>query len=142
MTLSREHCQQLDTEDSLQTLREHFVLPAGEIYLDGNSLGCMPKAAADEVNQTVQQEWSKDLITSWNKAGWFDLPTQYGDTLAPLIGADQGEVIVSDSTSLNIFKAIFAGLSLRPDRTGIVAESAVFLLIYIWWRVRLQRALT
>ncbi len=116
----------LDANDPLRDVAAQFILPKGQIYLDGNSLGCMPKAALTAVNETVQNEWAQDLITSWNKAKWFDLPTDYGDILAPLIGADMGEVVISDTTSLNIYKAIFAGLSLRPDRHVIVAEASSF----------------
>ncbi len=116
----------LDANDPLRDVAAQFTLPKGQIYLDGNSLGCMPKAALAAVGETMQNEWAQDLITSWNKAKWFDLPTAYGDILAPLIGADAGEVVISDTTSLNIYKAIFAGLSLRPDRHVIVAEASSF----------------
>ncbi len=116
----------LDSTDLLRHVAEQFVLPEGIIYLDGNSLGCMPKSAMADITQTAQQEWANDLITSWNKAGWFDMPTDYGDILAPLIGADAGEVVISDTTSLNIYKALYAGLSLRPERHVIVAEASSF----------------
>lgn len=116
----------LDENDPLRDVANKFALPEGVIYLDGNSLGCMPKAAMADINATAQQEWAQDLITSWNKAKWFDLPTDYGDILAPLIGADAGEVVISDTTSINIYKALYAGLSLRPDRHVIVAEASSF----------------
>jgi len=86
----------------------------------------MPKAALEAVSEATQQEWATDLITSWNKAGWFDLPTVYGDKLAPVIGASAGEVAICDSTSINLYKALFAGLSLRPERHVIVAEKSSF----------------
>jgi len=116
----------LDDADPLSSLREAFFLPEGVIYFDGNSLGAMPKAALAAVDAAVQQEWATDLITSWNKAGWFDLPTKYGDMLAPVIGAAPGEVVMCDSTSINLYKAVFAGLSLRPDRRKIIAEADSF----------------
>ncbi|MBL4807233.1 MAG: kynureninase [Rhodobacteraceae bacterium] len=116
----------LDQADPLGHVADQFILPDGVIYLDGNSLGCMPKAAMAAITQTAQTEWAQDLIVSWNKADWFELPTTYGDILAPLIGADTGEVVICDTTSLNVYKAIFAGLSLRPDRSVIVAETSSF----------------
>ncbi len=116
----------LDNSDPLAHLREMFFLPEGMIYFDGNSLGAMPKAALGIINEATQQEWASDLITSWNKAGWFDLPTRYGDRLAAIIGADAGEVVICDSTSINLYKALFAGLSLRPDRHVILAEKNSF----------------
>ena len=116
----------LDQADKLAHLRDAFFLPEGVIYFDGNSLGAMPKAALEAVDTAVQQEWATDLITSWNKAGWFDLPTKYGDLLAPVIGAKAGEVVICDTTSINLYKAVFAGLSLRPDRLKIIAESSSF----------------
>ena len=116
----------LDAADPLAPLREAFFIPDGMIYFDGNSLGAMPKAALGIVNEATQQEWATDLITSWNKAGWFELPTVYGDKLAPVIGASAGEVAICDSTSINLYKALFAGLSLRPERHVILAEKSSF----------------
>ncbi len=116
----------LDAADPLAHLREAFFIPDGMIYLDGNSLGAMPKAALGIVSEATGQEWAAGLITSWNKAGWFDLPTVYGDRLAPVIGASAGEVAICDSTSINLYKALFAGLSLRPKRHVILAENSSF----------------
>ncbi len=116
----------LDAADPLAPLRAQFFIPDGMIYFDGNSLGAMPKAALAAVSEATQQEWATDLITSWNKAGWFALPTDYGDRLAPVIGASAGEVVICDSTSINLYKALFAGLSLRPERQVIVAEKSSF----------------
>jgi len=121
-----EKAQALDAADPLGPLREAFFIPDGMIYFDGNSLGAMPKAALGIVNEATQQEWATDLITSWNKAGWFELPTVYGDKLAPVIGASVGEVAICDSTSINLYKALFAGLSLRPERHVILAERSSF----------------
>jgi len=121
-----QKAQALDAADPLAPLREVFFIPDGMIYLDGNSLGAMPKAALGIVNEATQHEWATDLITSWNKAGWFELPTAYGDQLAPVIGASAGEVAICDSTSINLYKALFAGLSLRPERHVILAEKSSF----------------
>ncbi|MBL1437395.1 MAG: kynureninase [Rhodobacteraceae bacterium] len=121
-----DRAKALDAQDPLAALRDQFFIPDGMIYFDGNSLGAMPKAALEAVSQATQQEWATDLITSWNKAGWFALPTDYGDRLAPVIGASAGEVVICDSTSINLYKALFAGLSLRPERTVIIAEKSSF----------------
>ena len=121
-----QKAQALDAADPLAHLRDAFFIPDRMIYLDGNSLGAMPKVALGIVNEATQQEWATDLITSWNKAGWFDLPTVYGDRLAPVIGASAGEVAICDSTSINLYKALFAGLGLRPARHIILAEKSSF----------------
>ncbi len=126
MTNMTERAKALDEADPLRAVRDAFFLPEGMIYFDGNSLGAMPKSALEIVSEATQQEWATDLITSWNKAGWFALPTEYGDMLAPAIGASAGEVVICDSTSINLYKALFAGLSLRPERSVIVAEASSF----------------
>ena len=115
-----------DAADPLREMRARFALPPGVIYLDGNSLGPAPTAALAELDRAARDEWARDLITSWNRAGWFDLPSVCGDLIAPIVGADRGEVVACDTTSLNIFKALHAALGMRPDRGVIVAESAGF----------------
>lgn len=115
-----------DGADPLAGYRDRFHIPKGLIYLDGNSLGPAPKAALDMLRTAAETEWAEDLISSWNKAGWFDLPVRLGDMIAPVIGADPGEVVVCDTTSINIYKTLHAGLSLRPDRKVIVAEGGSF----------------
>lgn len=126
--MNRDDCLALDAADPLAPLRNEFDLPEGVIYLDGNSLGALPKAALQRAQQVIGQEWGNDLIRSWNKAGWFDLPARLGNKLAPLIGADAGEVVITDSTSINLFKALAAALDLqagKPDaaeRKVIVTE--------------------
>ena len=115
-----------DVSDPLAGARALFELPSGMIYLDGNSLGPMPHASALEVERAVRHEWAEGLISSWNDADWFALPTLYGDMLAPIIGADRGEIVVCDSTSINIYKTLHAALALRPDRRVIVAEGGSF----------------
>ena len=113
---NREHFLELDRTDTLAPLRNEFFLQEGLIYLDGNSLGAMPKAALACAERVIQNEWGNDLIKSWNKAGWFDLPSRLGDLLAPLLGAKAGEVVVTDSTSINLFKAIAAALQMQLEQ--------------------------
>ena len=130
MTTTRLDCQNLDAQDTLSPLRELFSLPANTIYLDGNSLGAMPKAAASRVAQVVTQEWGHDLIRSWNSASWVDLPQRMGDKIAPLIGARAGEVVATDGTSINLFKVLSAALHIAaqdaPARKCVVSERSNF----------------
>jgi kynureninase len=129
-TASREDCLALDAADPLAPLRERFDLPEGLIYLDGNSLGARPRTATARVQEVVAREWGQDLIRSWNSAGWFDMPKRLGDRLATLIGARPGEVVVTDTTSLNLFKALAAALQIQheraPERKVIVTERSNF----------------
>ena len=118
--------QSLDASDTLRHTRDRFALPAGVIYLDGNSLGALPKAAAERVRTTVDKEWGEGLIRSWNTAEWIDLPQKVGNKIAPLVGAASGTVMAADSTSLNLFKVLAAALALRPDRKVIVSEEGNF----------------
>ena len=123
--LTRPDLAALDLTDPLKPFRNRFALPQGVIYLDGNSLGAMPRATADRVAEAVG-EWSRDLITSWNKHGWIELPARIGDKIGRLIGARPGETMVGDSTSVNLFKALAAALRLRPGRKLILSEPANF----------------
>jgi kynureninase len=116
----------MDAADPLAPLRDRFDLPEGMIYLDGNSLGAMPKDAAARAQDVVTREWGADLIKSWNSAGWFDLPVRLGNKLAPLLGAAPGEVIVCDSTSQNLFKVLSAAVALRPERRVLILEGSNF----------------
>ena len=116
----------LDAADPLAPMRDLFYLPPDLIYLDGNSLGPAPKAVFAEIERATREEWADGLIRSWNTEGWFDLPHVYGDRLAPLIGADPGEVVVCDTVSVNLAKVLHAALNLRPGRPNIVAESTGF----------------
>jgi kynureninase len=99
-----------DAQDPLASLRDLFTLPKGIIYLDGNSLGVLPRATAARVQEAVQREWGEDLIQSWNSAGWFAAPQRVGNLIAPLIGAQAGEVVATDSTSINLFKVLNASI--------------------------------
>ncbi|MDB5915879.1 MAG: kynU [Massilia sp.] len=130
---TRTDCLALDARDPLASLRARFDLPPGVIYLDGNSLGARPRAALARAQDVIAREWGQDLIRSWNTAGWFDLPKRLGDRLAPLIGARPGEVVITDSTSLNLFKALAAALAMQAEgspasaaRRVIVTERANF----------------
>ncbi len=129
MTL-RSHCQALDAQDPLAPLRHQFALPEGVIYLDGNSLGARPVAALERAQQVIAQEWGNGLIRSWNSAGWADLSQRLGNRLAPLIGARDGEVVITDTTSINLFKVLSAALSVQRQRTParkvIVSEASNF----------------
>jgi kynureninase len=124
--VSRAACLALDAADPLRALRDRFILPNGILYLDGNSLGPMPRAAAALFARTIEAEWARDLIKSWNSAGWFDLPSKLGDRLGLLIGAAPGQTVVCDTTSINLYKAVHAAIGLRPDRNAIVAEAGAF----------------
>jgi kynureninase len=125
-----QDCQQRDATDPLRKLRDLFSVPEGLIYLDGNSLGVMPKSAPARAAQVVGQEWGQGLIRSWNAAGWVTLPQRLGDRIAPLIGAGPGEVVATDSTSINLFKVLSAALSIaakdHPARRTIVSERSNF----------------
>ncbi|MBU2287119.1 MAG: kynureninase [Gammaproteobacteria bacterium] len=109
--MNLDDCRRLDAQDPLAALRDQFILPEGVIYLDGNSLGVLPRAAPARIAQVVAEEWGQGLIRSWNTAGWFDLPQRLGDKVARLIGAAPGEVVCTDSTSINLYKVLFAALS-------------------------------
>lgn len=115
---TRNDCLTRDAHDPLAALRDQFDLPAGVIYLDGNSLGARPKASLARAQHVIGHEWGKDLIRSWNTAGWFDLPKRLGNRLAPLIGARDGEVVVTDTTSLNLFKALAAAIHMQAQHPG------------------------
>lgn len=119
-------CLARDAADPLRGLRDHFSLPEDLIYLDGNSLGPLPHAAATRAAQVVQQEWGQGLIRSWNDAGWFDMPQRVGARIAPLIGAQPHEVVATDSTSVNLFKVLSAALAIAaadsPGRTVVLSE--------------------
>jgi kynureninase len=123
-------CRALDAQDPLRSLRDLFALPEGVIYLDGNSLGPLPKAAPERVARAVREEWGEGLIRSWNTAGWYELPRRLGDKIATLVGAGAGEVVATDSTSINLYKVLSAALSIAradaPGRRTIVSERSNF----------------
>lgn len=131
MTMTTLHdCRALDAQDPLRELRALFTLPQGVIYLDGNSLGVLPRATAARVARVITEEWGEGLIRSWNSAGWFHLPQRLGDKIAALVGAAPGEVVATDSTSVNLYKVLNAALRMAasdaPARKVIVSERANF----------------
>jgi kynureninase len=127
---SLSDAQALDAADPLAPLRAQFDIPPDLIYFDGNSLGVLPKATSARVQQVLQQEWGAGLIGSWNNAGWMDLPQRIGDKIARLVGAGAGELVVADSTSVNLYKVLSAALNIQradaPARKRIVSERSNF----------------
>lgn len=124
--LTREEAEALDRADELAAFRGRFVHPDGVIYLDGNSLGLLPKATPARVAQVIEQEWGQSLIRSWTDHGWIDLQFRVGDKIAQLIGAAPGTTVVADSTSVNLFKLLAAALDQRPGRMVILTEEGNF----------------
>ncbi|WP_262691083.1 kynureninase [Kordiimonas aestuarii] len=127
---SLEWCQNQDKNDPLGDKRAAFDLPDGVIYMDGNSLGPLPKSVAPRLESVVKQEWRTDLIKSWNTADWINLPTRVGARIAPLIGAKAAEVVMADSTSVNLFKVAAAACRFAREastkRTRIISEPGNF----------------
>ncbi len=126
MIHSRSTCQEADGRDPTGHLREMFVLPEGVIYLDGNSLGPASRTSIEAIEHLIEQEWAQGLIRSWNDAGWFQMPTFLGDGLAEILGADKGQALVCDTTSINLYKVLHAAVALRPERNVIVSEADSF----------------
>ena len=121
-----ETARELDAADPLAGYRERFQLPEGVIYLDGNSLGALPKATPTAMARAIEQEWGEGLIRSWNEAGWFEMGQRVGAKISPLIGAQAHEVIACDTVSANLFKLIAAVLEMRPGRKVILSEPGNF----------------
>ena len=119
---SSEYAHQLDQADELAPFRARFVIDApNTIYLDGNSLGRLPVVIPEFLQEVIERQWGQRLIRGWNE-GWMDAPRRLGDKIAQLIGAQPGEVLVGDSTSVNLFKLTVAALRARPGRTKIVSD--------------------
>jgi kynureninase len=116
----------MDRDDPLRALRGAFVLPDGLVYLDGNSLGALPRETPVRLQEVTARQWGQDLIRSWTEHDWIGAPQRVGDKIARLIGAAPGEVVVSDSTSVNLFKLLVAACRLRPDRPVILSEPGNF----------------
>jgi kynureninase len=124
--ITREDCVARDAADPLGRLRARFHLPPGVVYLDGNSLGPLPVSVPERVRAVVHEEWGTGLVRSWNDAGWWDAPRRAGDRIARLVGAHPGEVVVCDSTSVNLYKLLTAALRLRSDRKIVLTETGNF----------------
>ncbi|WP_079273220.1 kynureninase [Streptomyces sp. TN58] len=123
----RDRAAALDAADELAKLRERFVLPDGVVYLDGNSLGALPAGVAATTADVVARQWGELLIRSWEESGWWTAPERTGDKIAPLVGAAAGQVVVGDSTSVNLFKALVGAARLAaPGRTRMLVDAATF----------------
>ena len=127
---TREQCQARDAADPLAPVRAQFDMrrpdAEGLIYLDGNSLGALPKAAPGALARTAERQWGDDLIASWNKHGWIDWPTRIAAKLAPIVGARPDELLIADSTSVSLFKLLAAAVQARPGRRTILSQQADF----------------
>ena len=123
---SFDFAQQLDSQDPLASHRDQFIITDPDlIYLDGNSLGRMPKVAQERAKQVVEEQWGNELIRGWNK-GWWDAPSRVGDKIGQLIGAAEGQVIVNDTVSLNLFKLATSALTLQPNKKRIITDTFNF----------------
>src|SRR5262249_6808480 len=121
-----QDCRAMDAADPLARHRDGFVLPEGVVYLDGNSLGALPRDAERRLREVIARQWGQDLITSWNQHDWIGAPARVGAKIARLVGAKPNEVVVADSTSLNVFKVLHAALKLRPGRRIILSDDGNF----------------
>ncbi|HSF19600.1 MAG TPA: kynureninase [Vicinamibacteria bacterium] len=126
MTLGRDEFELWDRDDPLRSFRDEFSLPEGIIYLDGNSLGALPARTPERLRQLVEDEWGKGLVSSWNAHRWIHYPRRVGDLIAKLVGAEPGEVVAADSTSINLFKLVTAACGLNRARSAIVSECENF----------------
>ncbi len=127
MTLgSLSQAEHLDAQDPLAAVRDQFELPADIIYLCGNSLGPLPTRVRDVMRDVVDRQWGEHLVSAWNRDQWWTAPERVGDALAPLLGAGPDQVLVTDSTSINLFKCYLAAKRLRPQRKLIVVDPGSF----------------
>lgn len=124
--LTRSEAEALDAADPLAPLRAEFRLPEDVVYLDGNSLGALPAATPGRLDEVLWTEWGHDLITSWNRHGWIELPLRIGERIASLVGAAPGQVVVADSISVNLFKLLAAAVEARPGRGVVLAVDGEF----------------
>lgn len=125
-SITLDFAKQLDADDKLASFRDLFLLhDPNLIYLDGNSLGVLPKSAQQKAREVVDEQWGKDLIRGWNK-GWWEAPVRIGDKLGQIIGAGAGQVLVTDSVSLNLFKLATSALTLQPNKKRIITDTFNF----------------
>jgi kynureninase len=124
--MTRPDCEALDRADPLARKRDAFVIPEGLVYLDGNSLGMMPRHVPERLAEVAERQWGRDLVSSWNLHGWVDMPRRVGDRLARLIGAPSGSVIAGDTISVNLFKLLGAAAKISPGRRVILSDSGNF----------------
>ncbi len=120
--ITRDVLAAIDASDPLIRFRDKFYVPEGVLYFDGNSLGAVPKTVEGRLHKAITQEWGDGLVRSWNSAGWYEMPRRVGDTIARLIGANPDEVVVADSTSVNLFKVLAAAIKLNPNKHFIISE--------------------
>ncbi|MGD0193828.1 MAG: kynureninase [Candidatus Dormibacteria bacterium] len=124
--LDRNACAALDAQDVLAEFRDRFLDDGATIYLDGNSMGRLPKAAVTRLHEMAEHEWGTILVRGWTESGWMDSPLRVGDRVGELIGASPGEVLVADTTSVGLFRLMTAVLRARPQRRVIVTERSNF----------------
>jgi kynureninase len=124
--LDRDDCASLDAQDPLAPVRERFRLPDGVTYLDGNSLGALSGSARRRLLEITDEGWGERLIAGWFEGGWLQAPTRVGDRIGPMVGAAPGQVLVSDTTTSNLFKLASAALALHPDRSAVVVPQDDF----------------
>ena len=128
--MTRAQALAADAADALAPLRQQFQIPDGLVYLDGNSLGVLPRSTAARLQQVITQEWGTGLIGSWTSAGWMAQPQRIGDKIAALVGAGPGQLVVADSTSVNLFKVLSVALAMQredaPGRRVVVSERSNF----------------
>ncbi len=124
--MQRTDCEALDHADPLKHKRAAFMIPGGMIYLDGNSLGVLPRNVPARIKDVAENQWGETLIKSWNDHGWFNLPQRVGNRIARLIGAPAGSVVAGDTISVNLFKLIGAAAKLTPSRRVILSDSGNF----------------
>ncbi|HSP64946.1 MAG TPA: hypothetical protein VLO10_02030, partial [Candidatus Deferrimicrobium sp.] len=125
-SIDRASCAARDAADPLAPVRDRFVLPDDVIYLDGNSLGALPRQTPGRLAAVVEEEWGRGLVRSWLDAGWMEAPRRVGAKLATLVGAGPDEVIVAESTSVCLFKLLCAALAMRSGRSVILTEEENF----------------
>ena len=126
-SLSRSYALELDQQDPLASFREQFVITDPDLlYLDGNSLGRLPKAAVARARQIVDEDWGDELIRGWNTKGWWEAPQRVGDKIGQIIGAAPGQVVVTDTTSMNLYKLVMSALMHQPNRKRIISDAFNF----------------